>query len=794
MFEGVQKQYVQVDTVEKVDTLLSHIHDSEIIAYDTEDTGLNVRKDKVVGFSLCGKPGVSFYFPIWRWNSETQQLEELTIAGKPCTKIAKKILALLHGKKLIMHNGTFDVLITKNSLGVDLLEDLYCETILLIHTVQEEGVGRGGAETFGLKKVAIAIQDKIGLDVERAANEEQIELRESIKANGGETTKVNYEIFKADSDILAKYAAADTDLTLRIFYYYSEILHKEEMEQFFYEDEVMPVYREVTIPMVEHGIAVDIPLLEKTKADLIEELKKNRKVVINALLKEEAGQRWVIDQALKNFPCKKSGQWGKMFIERYAIPLPKTSRGYSISRAAVQSLNLRPEDEWQREFLLTGDENLVPETERLRISLALWKEKNDGEYFNVQSSRQLGEIVFDYFGEKPPVQKGTGDQDTFDMEVIEILSKKYEWLENLRVYRRLNKIKTTYVDRFLDGHEDGRYYFYWKQHGTVSGRFASDAQQLPKPMEDDQDVEVIVKYNRLVRQFLIAGPGRKFVDADYESLEPHCFASVSGDEGLRDIFRHGWDFYSTIAIKTEKLDEDTERFPNGVSPDKKSPVFLKKIDPLARQKAKGYALGVPYGMTGFALGKRLGVSTKEGQALVDGYLGGFPQLQEWYHGTRQKLYKQGYIKNYVGRVRHLTRGKEIYDTFGEQILEAPYRKALVNKLADAGMGRAEAEQEVMSVYLDFKNARNNALNYQLQSLGADTVNRAALAITRKAKELGIDAYVTAQIHDQIVVNCEEGRAEEFRPWMEKLMAETTKLPGVELVAPAEIGDNMAESH
>lgn len=794
MFEGVKKEYVHVDSIDTVNELLSHIEEHEYLAYDTEGTGLNPRKDRVIGFSLCGTPGKSFYFPIWKWNPEKQKLEELTIAGKPCGKIAVKLLKLLHGKKLIMHNGSYDVLITKNSIGIDLLEDLYCETILLIHTVQEEGVGRGGAETFGLKKVAIAIQDQIGLDVERAANEEQIELRESIKANGGEITKANYEIYKADFLTLSKYAAADTDLTLRIFHYYSEILKRESMEKFFYEDEVMPVYREVTIPMTEHGIAVDIPLLEKTKADLIEELKRNRKVVIDALLKEEAGQRWVIDQAIKNFPCKKTGQWGTLFIERYAIPLPKNSRGYSTSRANVLALDLKPEDEWQREFLLTGDENLVPEQERLRISLALWKEKNDGEYFNVQSSRQLGEIVFNYFGEKPPVQKGTGDQDTFDMEVIEILSKKYEWLENLRVYRRLNKIKTTYVDRFLDGHEDGRYYFYWKQHGTVSGRFASDAQQLPKPMEDDQDVPVIVKYNRLVRQFLIAGPGRKFVDADYESLEPHCFASVSGDEGLRDIFRNGWDFYSTIAIRTERLEEDTERFPNGVSPDKKSPVFLKKIDPLARQKAKGYALGVPYGMTGFALGKRLGVSTKEGQALVDGYLGGFPQLQEWYHGTRQKLYEQGYIKNYVGRVRHLTRGKEIYDTFGEQILEAPFRKALVNKLVSSGMNSLDAEQEVMKIYLDFKNARNNALNYQLQSLGADTVNRAALAITRKAKELGIDAYVTAQIHDQIVVNCEAERAEELKPWMEKLMAETTILPGVELAAPAEVGDNMAETH
>ena len=104
-----------------------------------------------------------------------------------------------------------------------------------------------------------------------------------------------------------------------------------------------------------------------------------------------------------------------------------------------------------------------------------------------------------------------------------------------------------------------------------------------------------------------------------------------------------------------------------------------------------------------------------------------------------------------------------------------------------------ARRYIMDMRIKLQQERN-AKNYQLQSLGADIVNRAALAITRKLRELNIDGYVCAQIHDQLVVNIEESRAEEFRPWMEKLMAETTILPGVDLVAPAEIGNNMAESH
>jgi len=127
-----------------------------------------------------------------------------------------------------------------------------------------------------------------------------------------------------------------------------------------------------------------------------------------------------------------------------------------------------------------------------------------------------------------------------------------------------------------------------------------------------------------VRKFLIAGNGRKVIDADYESLEPHCFASVTGDKALQEIFNKNWDFYSTVAIKTEKLNEDTARFPNGVSADKSAPNYLKKLDAPARNKAKAYSLGIAYGMEAYALKMTLGVDQKTAEKLVQGYLDGFP--------------------------------------------------------------------------------------------------------------------------------------------------------------------------
>ena len=217
----IEKRYYHVDNLETINLLIQHIDQCPILAYDTETTGLNVRKDSIVGWSVSGDVGIGFYLPTQKWNPETAQLEPCYIEGKSAHEITKRLLPRLIGKKIVCHNASFDIRITKNYYGVDLLSSLWVETALLVHTVQEEGAGMG---VFGLKPLSISIQEHIGLNVEEAANKEQVELKESIKANGGSITKELYEIYKADMSILSKYAAADTDLTLRICYYFLEKL------------------------------------------------------------------------------------------------------------------------------------------------------------------------------------------------------------------------------------------------------------------------------------------------------------------------------------------------------------------------------------------------------------------------------------------------------------------------------------------------------------------------------------------------------------------------------------------
>lgn len=776
----LHKQYVIVKTKEDVKNLFKYVEESTTIAIDTETDSLNPRTGNIVGWSVTSKIGTGYYLPTLIYEKESDKLKEYFIEKISGNSISKKILPYLKGKKIITHNGSFDCQFILNYYGINLIPYLWADTTLLVHTVQEEGAF-GYGSPFALKSIAIMNQKKLGLNVEEEANAEQIALKESIKENGGSTAKSNFEIYKADLEILGTYGAADTDLTLRIYYLYLEILKEEKLESFFFEEEVMPIYREVTIPMEMRGVNLDLSLIQKVKKEIEEDLSSHKSKVLKSLLKRKETQEWIVESALKEFPPKAKGTWVQSLLEKHSIDLPKTKTGkYSLSKKNIDALPDSP----IKNFLQTGDIDVLDLKEIIHISTSLWKEKNDGTFINIQSKKHLRELVFDHFGETANTQTKSG-ADAFDDNVIEELSKKYEWAEQLRIYNRLLKIKSTYIDRFLEGEENGKYYFYFKQHGTVSGRYGSDAQQLPKPKEEGEDHPTVIKYNNLVRAFLIASPGMKFIDDDYVSLEPRIFAALVQDEGLKDIYKNGWDFYSTVAIKTEKLDQQTDKYPNGVSPDTKASNYLKKIDPVKRDQAKPYSLGLAYGMSPYALAMTLNIPQKEAKELYEGYLNGFPKLREWINTSREFVKKNGYIKNKLGRIRHLFETKELYDRFGDRLLDWKFRKDL-----ELSIG----QEQVLSMYRTYRNQLNNCLNFQIQSMAASIVNRAALHINRKAKELGINALVVAQIHDQLVIEVEAEKAEEFAPIVQYIMENTTPLDDVELIAEPEIADNMYEGH
>lgn len=499
--DSILKEYTIVETEEQRFAFQEHLHKYDILAFDTETTGLNTRKDEVIGLSVSGKEGVGYYLPLLSWNGNK------LLEHKDNFDIMESVAYTLEDKKLLTWNGSFDVRMFKSNFGVDLTNSLYAEGMLLKHLIQEEG-------PFKLKGTGIELQEKIGLNVEEDANIEQIELAANIQKNGGSATQSNYELYKADLDVLGKYACADADLTLRICNYYMIEVEKQGLSDFFFKEEVMPLYKEVTVPMEMNGVALDMELLNLSKKEIEKDVELFEGVVIDSMFKLDEVKEWYKSNLKK---VSEKTLFKQRLVEFGNLDLPRTPTGsYKMSKA---ELNKLPAGEIKSYLLGEGTLN---ESIEVAIKETIFLQENDNKKLNLSSKNQLGDIIFNYLDIKPLSHTKKG-KPQFDKKFIEHLGTLgLEWSELLTVYNKLIKIRGSYIDRFLDSQENGKYYFSYKQHGTISGRYGSDAQQLPRPLEDDQAHEVVIKYTNRIRKFFVPSEGRIFIDADYESLEPHC--------------------------------------------------------------------------------------------------------------------------------------------------------------------------------------------------------------------------------------------------------------------------------
>lgn len=639
-----------VDSDEKLELAIEFIRNNEVIAYDTETTGLNVRLDTVVGFGISNAT-TGFYFPLHFWNGNVLVPYD--------NQRANKILTLLYGKKLLCFNASFDMRITKNNLGQDLLNSLHCDVLLLKHTCDEEF-------PFGLKEIAAKIW---GHDVKK----EKEEMQASIKANGG-TPK---QYYKASTDTLAKYCIADCLLTYRLYNHYSDDLTRQGLHDFFYEDEVLPLYKHVTIPMENRGVKVDV---EKMKAVLAE---------INVDIKK-------LEDRIQQAVAANLGIFKAWFLNK-EYPL--------------RSVGGR-ESAWTKKHATQAE---------------AWAADNPGVYmFNIQSKVHLKRLFFDALGCTPRSTTPTG-LPQIDEEFLYTIVEQYPWVSDIIEYNKLNKIKSTYIERFLDEQEDGVFYPSWMQHRTVSGRYGGDLQQLPRTIEQGQASELIVKYTNVIREFIIPREGCKLVSADYEQLEPTVFSHTSGDSALQDIFRQGADFYSTVAIRTEHI--------RGASPVKGLPNYLGLIAKNTRQRAKTYALGIAYGMSGYKLKFEIGVDADVAEDLVRRYLAAFPKLKEWIDKTHLGVIEHGKVQTLTGRVRHLPEIQRLHKFYGPAIRDDLLLWKRYHKSTTL-YTEAKAARKVA------KNQLNNAVNFQVQGLAASIVNRAAIQLSKYR--------IIGQIHDELL--------------------------------------------
>lgn len=297
-----------------------------------------------------------------------------------------------------------------------------------------------------------------------------------------------------------------------------------------------------------------------------------------------------------------------------------------------------------------------------------------------------------------------------------------------------------------------------------------NCQNLPRLKDEESDLSpLVLHYVNLIKQGLVAPKRGKIVNADFSQLEPCCFATASGDPKLQEIFHKKEDLYSRIAIDVFEMTH--------LSADKKAPNFLKKVSPEFRSKSKVFTLAIPYGAEAARISQAMSVDYKEANKTINAYLSTYPDLKKYMMRCNALAKKEGKVVSAFGRVRHLPRAKELYEKYGNDLLDWKWAK---------GRGLLAERRE-------FKTLLNNAKNFPIQSMAASIVNRSMIAMARKLKELGLDAYIALQIHDEIstIANRAED-AELIKTLLRDCMENTCKI-AVPLVAEPIIADNMAEA-
>jgi DNA polymerase I-like protein with 3'-5' exonuclease and polymerase domains len=733
-------------TESSIEAVCEFINNHDKLAYDVETTGLNTRKDRIIGFGVSNHEE-GYY--LCHLNFEEGELVE-KLAFSSCVAVLERLV----GKKLVMWNGSFDSRFSLNFFGVDLISSLWSEGMLAKHTCDEDF-------PFKLKDVAKKLY---GGD----AAEEQKLMKESIKVNGGSVK----EYYKADLLLMAKYCIMDCILTYRINEKYLIDLEKNSLWNFYFKDEVMPLYREVTIPMELRGVPIDVQGFQDLNTRISIDIDKLHSEIQNSL-KDKLGvfRKWFL---YKDYPPKNTGAFGQKVAMYYDLNLPKTTSGkFSFGKKHLEGL----EDSIAKEFLIGG--GFLPNEDIEIIQELMWMDETDGKesMFNLNSIYHKKKLFFDTL-EEEPLSRTPTLQPQCDDKFLDKMSEKYKWAELWRQYNKLSKLKGTYIERFLDNHEDGIFYPSFFQHRTVSGRYGSDLQQLPRPKEEGELAPLVLGYNNMIRKFFIAGDGCKFIDADYESLEPHVFAHVSGDENLKNIFRNGDDFYSTIAIGAENI--------KGVSANKAADNYLGKVNKPVRQNAKAYSLGVPYGLEEYALHMTLKCSKKEAANIIKNYRESFPELSKWMDSSNAKVVKDGFIRIESGRIRRFPSAPSIWFAHKNYILDSL-------KLYSMFSDNPSKYKQMKFLRKKMKNMLDNGKNVQIQGLGASIINRACIAISRELKRIGSDAYICCLVHDQVIVKCSEKESKRLQKAVQYIMENTYKI-SVPLKAPAEIANNFSDGH
>ena len=353
-----------------------------------------------------------------------------------------------------------------------------------------------------------------------------------------------------------------------------------------------------------------------------------------------------------------------------------------------------------------------------------------GQPFNLASTKQLQEILFDKLG-LPVIQKTPKGAPSTNEEVLEELAFSHELPKVLVEHRGLSKLKSTYTDKLpqMVNPQTGRVHTSYHQAVTATGRLSSSDPNL-------QNIPIRNEEGRRIRQAFIAREGFTVVAADYSQIELRIMAHLSQDQGLINAFTQGKDIHRSTAAEIFG-------------------VALDEVTSEQRRNAKAINFGLIYGMSAFGLSRQLGIGRADAQSYMDLYFKRYPGVQTFMHDIREKAKAQGYVETLFGR-----------------------RLYLPDINSSNGMRRKAAERV--------------AINAPMQGTAADIIKRAMIQLDQKLQN-DPDIAMIMQVHDELVFEVRSEKVA-FYSELIKIQMESAADLVVPLIVEVGQGTNWDEAH
>lgn len=353
-----------------------------------------------------------------------------------------------------------------------------------------------------------------------------------------------------------------------------------------------------------------------------------------------------------------------------------------------------------------------------------------GQPFNLASTKQLQEILFDKLG-LPVIQKTPKGAPSTNEEVLEELAFSHELPKVLVEHRGLSKLKSTYTDKLpqMVNPQTGRVHTSYHQAVTATGRLSSSDPNL-------QNIPIRNEEGRRIRQAFIARKGFTVVAADYSQIELRIMAHLSQDQGLINAFTQGKDIHRSTAAEIFG-------------------VALDEVTSEQRRNAKAINFGLIYGMSAFGLSRQLGIGRADAQSYMDLYFKRYPGVQTFMHDIREKAKAQGYVETLFGR-----------------------RLYLPDINSSNGMRRKAAERV--------------AINAPMQGTAADIIKRAMIQLDQKLQN-DPDIAMIMQVHDELVFEVRSEKVAFYSELIKTQMESAANLV-VPLIVEVGQGTNWDEAH